>query len=602
MLSIKKHINNPNSKIESIKLTIFSKDIIEDAKKEFEKKKENGIIVEGSFDDDTWRLSNEVNTFKLEFNFNEIVFEREKKTRNIGTFEQFILACKTYFIFVIENNSVAGIRSKLGNLKKIMNETNYLSEQKISYIYNDEVNLYKYSVLINFLEFYEFEISDLVWDIIQSKYMAYLENETNRKNKKQRNLSSMESIFKFYECLDYFWMKATKEEKEEYYPLKIWWELSMRIPIRVTELLLTPLDCITTKNNNKFISIRRNNIKGYSDKKNDINKLESDYYIQKVPITDEIADYIEEYKDLVKEYDYIENFYIQDCKYNSNIRERKTLFSKRSYIKYLRNTPEYKNTDFIDSTIEMLTYGNLRYVLTRFYRYILIGRYNLKVIKKNTQEKLNYDEIEFINLLDTRHYAFINLVLNEVDPLIMMKYGGHNKVSSGYHYYQHVDKFVECYTYYMAKKIAIKEKSIEKTNTIKFDLESDDFSNEIFNKVFKKDKVKKEVQNGFCTSTQKNFEDCRLVDNNCNSCHYFEKGDNSVKEMIKKEIKENFDNIKLEVEELKYLIKNFNHLTDPKERIGLKINKIKSYSNENAHILSENLDLIDGKKVDDINE
>lgn len=580
MISITNYIN---MNIKSIKIEKFNYSLVEEAKEVFREKKENKIIS-GNFDDNFWRLSNEVREININFNFNQIKFENEKKKRNLGKFNDFVLACKTYIVFMLNKLSIDKIKIVISTLKTLMNNTNYLSEEKLEFISEDK-KLYKYPIILNFLNFYKIEVSNLVFDIIEKKSKLF-NNKTNYDNN-QRTLCNMESIFKFYEYIDFFWLNANEKEKEEFFPIKLWWEISMIIPIRVTELLLTPLNCIEEKNGEYYIKLRRTLLKGKGTNK--INhKIELDYYIQDVPIIKEIVDLINEYKNMVENYDYIKNFYFDGCKYNDNINERKTLFSKRSYVKCLKYIKMYRKKTFNDNTIEMLNYENLAVLLNRFKKNILQKKYDLKIIPKASKNELKYDEIEEISLLDTRHYAFMNLALSNVDPLIMMNYGGHNSVSSGYHYYQHLDKYVEFYTYYMAKKIVISKKVSNNTKKINFELEKNNNIDLFFNEIFSRNKKQHKIRNGFCFSEQTEFQDCMMVNNDCHSCKFFVKDNHKTKNIIDEEIKNHFEKIKVLVEEIKYLIKNFEHESNPKERIELNINKIKSHSNRNTLLLINN--------------
>lgn len=584
LILITNYIDNLN--IKSIRIENFNHSLVEEAREIFKRKKECNIIY-GEFDDNFWKLLNEVEEKNINFNFNQIKFEIQKKKRNLGEFNDFILACKTYVVFMLEQISISNIETIVVTLKSFMNNTDYLSEEKLEFIVEDKM-LYKYPILIDFLDFYNIEVSNLIFDIIEKKSKIFYQEKYCNKN--QRNLCNMESIFKFYEYIDLFWLNATENEKEEFFPIKLWWEISMLIPIRITELLLTPLDCIKEKNGEYYIRLRRTSLKGKKIKK--INhKIESDYYIQDVPIKKEIVDLINEYKSIVRDYDYIKNFYFDGCKYNDNVNERKMLFSKRSYIKCLRGLKMHRNNIFYDNIIEMLNYDNLANLLSRFKNNILGKKYNLKIISKGSRDKLEYDEIENINLLDTRHYAFMNLVLNNVDPLIIMYYGGHNNVSSSYHYYEHLDRFVEFYTYHMAKKIVMKKEGSEDKELIKFDLDknNDKDIDDCFNEIFLKNKRQvKKVENGFCRSEQTEFQDCMVVANDCNACDFFIKDQKVIQNIIKENIEFNFGKIKLAVEELKYLIKNFDHESDAKKRIELNVNKVKSYSNKNTLLLINN--------------
>lgn len=100
----------------------------------------------------------------------------------------------------------------------------------------------------------------------------------------------------------------------------------------------------------------------------------------------------------------------------------------------------------------------------------------------------------------------MNLALNNVDPLVMMSYGGHNNVSSGYHYYQHLDKFVEFYTYYMAKKIVMTKQASNDKEKIKFELEKDNNIDNFFYKIFSTNKKKLKLKMVFVVQNKQNFK------------------------------------------------------------------------------------------------
>ena len=188
LILITNYIDNLN--IKSFRIERFNDSLVEEAKEIFKNYKEKNIIY-GEFDDDSWKLLNEVEEKNINFNFNQIKFKSQNKKRNLGEFNDFILACKTYIVFMLNELSIANIQLIITTLKTFMNNTDYLSEEKLEFIFEDK-KLYKYPIIVNFLDFYKIEISDLVFDILEKKSNAF--NQKLCSNKAQRNLCNMESI------------------------------------------------------------------------------------------------------------------------------------------------------------------------------------------------------------------------------------------------------------------------------------------------------------------------------------------------------------------------------------------------------------------------
>src|SRR5690606_16421815 len=122
-------------------------------------------------------------------------------------------------------------------------------------------------------------------------------DERHKKNA-QRNIGNFESVFKLNEVIEDFWANPDLDLKEKFFPIKLWWEISTIIPIRTTELIVTPYDCIDSRNNNYFLTVRRTQLKGSYDKKVKHNVL-SDYRLQEVKITKELYELIDEYRTMV---------------------------------------------------------------------------------------------------------------------------------------------------------------------------------------------------------------------------------------------------------------------------------------------------------------
>ncbi|MCM3594045.1 hypothetical protein M4D58_26195 [Brevibacillus borstelensis] len=193
--------------------------------------------------------------------------------------------------------------------------------------------------------------------------------------------------------------------------------------------------------------------------------------------------------------------------------------------------------------------------------------------------------------MDTRHFAFINMVLNDVEPLIIKDISGHGSIKSSYHYYSHVSKFVKCYTYSMAKRISRKNKS-DKGEEVIFTNHSNQWDlayNKVFNPDYEEElKQYKEVDGGRCSSKQKNFEDCRKVDNDCKKgCSFYHPTETKAQKEIKELVLENQRNLSTETLALKELVRQYDKAQNFAEDYGLRINKIKTIANQNAMMLSK---------------
>ena len=77
LILITNYIDNLN--IKSFRIERFNDSLVEEAKEIFKNHKEKNIIY-GEFDDDSWKLLNEVEEKNINFNFNQIT--NSLKTKN----------------------------------------------------------------------------------------------------------------------------------------------------------------------------------------------------------------------------------------------------------------------------------------------------------------------------------------------------------------------------------------------------------------------------------------------------------------------------------------------------------------------------------------
>ena len=290
----------------------YKEEEIEKSRKKFKELKDEGIIISGNFEDSKWLLTNEVHTTTLNFEFDEILYNKEAKKRNMYTYKQFVNSVKSYAVLNIKKKSMGTTRQYLHLFKKYTIATNYFNEKKSKNGLDTLGPMERFAPILQYTQGYlqytnfdgtEYYISLLDELIDEALALARITSGDD----KRRSLSDFQSMMLFDRIIEDFWKRinnnSNKELKEFYFPLYLWWKITNIIPLRLTEFCVTPYDCIEESSNGKFyIYLRRTALKG--NKKGQRRyvsyKLDEDYKIYKYVITKEIADLIKEYQEITK--------------------------------------------------------------------------------------------------------------------------------------------------------------------------------------------------------------------------------------------------------------------------------------------------------------
>lgn len=521
-----------NADIYITKFIDFNTDAVKDAEKVFYNYKQENVILNNSFYDSTWLLTNEVKTFIFDFSLPETLFRSQKKqpnNRELCSLQDFVNAVKVYFLYALGHTTLQILQQFLAALKKVIQHTGYfnpfLSDWLLSGVKFPSNFYTMLTELTNFIPFYD--IDEFQEACSNAYYEVTEEVRTNKQGqpRNQRQLAEFQSYFYFDKLLNQFWdFMATNEEKLLYYPVYIWWRISNIIPLRPTELIVTPFDCIRTNDEGEyFLTVRRTKLKGRTKRKSKgtvTHKVESDYVLYEYPVSPDIAQVIIDYKGRVKPYG-----------------ETKFLFSKQAYYANHRQTAEESaNTD-------VFTIRNIRKILTDFYKNVLQSKFGLnlyykphhhlredKIILENEDRLLKPNEIMIIHLGDTRHFSMVNLVLNDFNPILIKDFAGHEDVNQSYHYFSHIDKIVKCMSYYKFQEL--------RKDTIDSGLLNLNESTNLISIVrgmTNRNEPYKEVDYGRCYSKKfyiGDISDCKRVYGDCLSCDYFTLHDENYGDMI----------------------------------------------------------------------
>ncbi|WP_254241155.1 integrase [Staphylococcus aureus] len=367
--------------------------------------KSKGVFLSKSFYDDIWLFSHEYSpgrTIKLDCGKIDNDLNREEKLLIkcwIGSLlEKYRPStCIHYF----HHFCIAVNITKFFSLDRINHFVEWLHEDHIT---NNE-KTYVLSTVFSFFDFSEIDNS--------SKYLAKSYDVRNKikfvKNPIQLPSSKYILLFSYYLEKYFADIKKDKLSDDEeiikktilFYPILIWWNLTTIIPIRSTEFCLIKRDSISKEGNRFFLTITRIK-KPLNDAVNYYNKIE---------INESMYHLLNNYIELTEEYG-----------------ESETLISYRSLI-YADN-PGRRELQKRD--LNSFNKNNLEKLLKRFYKEVINEYYHINV---PANQKLSPN--------DTRHIAFVSLMMQGISPVEIARLGGHRTIAAQYHYSFHKEYWID---------------------------------------------------------------------------------------------------------------------------------------------------------------
>lgn len=402
----------------------IDEDSIREAKNIFRDYKRKEVILEGSFEEDIWRCSNEYEHINFYFNFDLFRYKRFYEpvlgidSNNIKYY------LKVYILFHMG-------ALQLHTLQNIIRDIIQILQTPPGEIYalNDNVKIYQPYYIIDFLNILPTALDEEAFDELSESLDSLTESLYEKDaGSNQRTLASFDTYMLFGEIMDDYWnSNPDLDEKLFYFPLYLWWKVTGIIPQRPREFLLIPRECLTKKKDGFYLTIRRDEIKGSNKQKT--YKIPGDYSTNEYKITDELGESIREYIELTKKYPKT---------------DLDTLFITGTHYKKWKTT---------NKRSRFYTYTNMCTVLRYFYEEVIFERYGLHLQPDIEVTYLEKDEIQLIHLGDTRHLALINIIAEGGTPVTAMMLAGHQNMITASHYYSNLTTLVECRTYRQYRKV-----------------------------------------------------------------------------------------------------------------------------------------------------
>ena len=387
---------------------------IKNAKEEFERYKKRGVILNESFDDEEWRFTNEVHQCSIVFRIDELDYERNCREKLNCTYRQYAITMRvvTTLLFGTE---LRRLRSTIKDFRKLIDVV--AGRLEIACLED------KAEVIISFIDLLPLEIKDRS-SLFRKNLRDSIEvmvKKDKPESRKSRSLAYYLSYLNFNKHLDTFWEKASEEEKLFYFPVYLWWNMTTILPLRPTEFVLTPRNCITRYDGKTRLTVRRTKLKKERSKSE--YKIDKDYELCSYDIPEKLAITIEEYIEKSKE------------SYRS---EHNTLFCNQYHHQYLKTKPDPNKSYY--------KYDDLRGCLHYFYKCVLHEEMGITIKEEKTgieSDVLEGDEIVRIPLGDTRHIAMINLIFSGGNPLVCKELARHASVNISSSYYNNIRTFLE---------------------------------------------------------------------------------------------------------------------------------------------------------------
>lgn len=457
--------------------------------------KYKNVLGNGKFEDAQWIIPSEYGDIHNHLEWDEL-----------GKWQEPI---KLYTLLLLDKK--LSPFSTAGRIKEMLNfirYTDYFSDECFA-DFDDDPYRYCYSgeTRSDLLIFFEFV------NIQPRKYIDRL-NEMNFKDK-IRDIPAFNSIYKFDKLISNF--KAEVNVNDAFIIIVLWWELTKVIPIRPIEFFTLRKNSFFIDNNRCYVKVKRAKLRG---KQYEIPILD------KIGISEEIYDlfaqYIEENEKLLPNPD---SFLFNVDIFNTYDRAK---FLKRDG--YIGSQQMYK-----------LFYDFFEDIVTKKYKYTLV--------EKGKDAELNDNEIEYFQFGDSRHIAFLNLLLSGFSPYTIAKIGGHATIYQQMHYYDHLETYLASKAYTMATEARISLK----VSAGAFDIREKYAISKAVTSINNDElQLMRKIEFGWCTSENFPYE-CEFDD--CLNCPH-SIIDEEHQQMIPEKLKQYKDDIHKHVDFLKRVLFN----------------------------------------------
>ncbi len=344
------------------------------ARKRFLDYQHKGVVINGSYEDGVWELNNELETVRLRFSYDPILYSRYAEPWLGFGLDEYTEFSKAYAALCLGDVTLSTLRDTVKGMR-ILVKTPY--DELPSLLPPSSIN-----VFLTLLPEGNPRTEELL-ELLEARAAS------KRRRKHQRQLLPFQNYIRFNSAVIDFWGEADDEEKLQYFPVYLWWTLTTILPLRPTEFLLTPRNCLCRKDGAEMMSVRRTRLK---KRPQEISySLSGDYELHSYEIPEWMATEI--------------RWYLENTE-GGRLADAGLLFVPEG--------PRSRN----------FSYDSMRHRLADFC------------------DAAGYIG-DTIHLGDTRHLAMINLILSGGSPSVCRELAWHEDIDVSSNYYANLSEVVK---------------------------------------------------------------------------------------------------------------------------------------------------------------
>lgn len=355
----------------------------------FETLRKRGVI-KSEYDEPIWGCSNEIHHYNIDFTFDAIAYKKHFGRELDISPAMMMDILKCYIIATFDEFVISHQRRAISILKKMITDFGdndfSVDNQRIS-----DIDGFLHFINLPEDKIYHIKLNILV-DPPKSSGLRELANFVNYAavDDKITTMYADEGL--------------SDEEFVRWFPIYFWSKITFILPLRATEMLLTPFDCIKRSGNDTYLTVRRTCLK--KGKTSVKHKVNDDYkkFTYKIPYSETVKN-IEKYQKL-------------------------TLEDKRKYLFV------YRKNYTINDLYSLETFNDL---LDDFVDTKLIGDHSYDFAK----QAAGITEFSHVNAGDSRHIAMANLYYQDAGAEICRQLADHENLVTSEGYYQNVANTIQ---------------------------------------------------------------------------------------------------------------------------------------------------------------
>lgn len=343
--------------------------------------------IRSTFEEDYWRCWSDLRTIEIRFSCDEIRYATHVGRlleipwdRMKDILKCYVISCCGTYVFDHISRRIQVIEEFL---------THYLDDD---YRIEDVERVF----VLQFLEF--LGLSEREREQVRESLPVYRKRVAH-----QRKLDGLVNYLSIdSELTDLYTRDCPREVFLHWFPVYFWDKVSMLLPMRPTEILVTPFDCVERRDGEVWLSIRRTQLKkGLRQVDYDVDR---DYRIYSYRMPDgPVMRNIERYQQITAEH-------------------------TRRFL-----------MDFSEKTTNgMLARQEFNHLLEEFIRTYLIGSHKYDY----SRFAAGIEEFSIVTAGDSRPIAMANLYYQNCGADICRQLAGHEKIRTSAHYYTNVSETV----------------------------------------------------------------------------------------------------------------------------------------------------------------